>query len=89
MLTCKQVSRALHGSDYAKLPLLSRLALRLHVALCFVCGRYHRDIMVFQDGVRGFLRQEESDQGPLAEQARLPPATRERIKRALHAERPA
>lgn len=67
-----------------KLAPLSRLALRLHVACCVVCGRYNRQVMAFYDGVRAFLRIEEHDQGPLADGTRLPDETRRRIKDAMH-----
>lgn len=84
MWTCKQVSRALQQSDYMKLSPLSRLALRLHVACCVVCGRSNRQVMAFYDGIRAFLRIEERDQGPLADETRLPDKTRRRIKDALN-----
>ncbi len=85
MLTCKQVSRALAEHDYRRLPFWSRLSLRMHVALCVVCGRYNRQVMWFQDGVRGLRRQvEEDDAAPLAGEMRLPPEARERLRACLH-----
>jgi hypothetical protein len=82
MLTCKQVSRALHEQDYRDLRPLARLGLWLHVSLCVVCGRANRQIMVFQDGVRTFLHREERGG---ASDAHLSPAARERMKTALGA----
>lgn len=82
MLTCKQVSRALQEQDYQSLSPMRRLALRLHVALCMVCGRTNRQIMTFQDGLRIFLRREE--QGGAGD-ARLDPAARERMQSTLRA----
>jgi len=60
MLTCKQVSKALAEQDYASLPPLKRTGLRLHVALCVVCGKYNRQVMTMQDTVRQFRSREEA-----------------------------
>ncbi|MCE9614492.1 MAG: hypothetical protein K8T26_09465 [Lentisphaerae bacterium] len=86
MLTCKQVSRALERGDYAKLPPLSRLALRLHVAMCVVCGGYNRQVMAFYDAVRAFLKAEDADLGNA--RVRLPDATRVRLKETLRGTSP-
>ncbi|HMP90738.1 MAG TPA: hypothetical protein PJ991_11085 [Kiritimatiellia bacterium] len=59
MLTCKQVSNALADRDYASLPPLKRAALQVHVALCAVCGKYNRQVMVMQDTAREFRAREE------------------------------
>jgi hypothetical protein len=59
MLTCKQVSKALVEQDYERLPWRKKIALRLHVALCFVCGRYNRQVMDLQDGIRGYRAYED------------------------------
>lgn len=83
MLTCKQVSRSLAEHDYQKLGLLPRLGLKLHVAMCVVCGRYNRQVMTFQDGVRALLRCQEQEEGPLADHTRLPPEARERLRNTL------
>lgn len=82
MLTCKQVSRSLENIDYAKLNPFSRMMLRLHVALCAVCGKYNKQRMVMHDAVRGYLEHEEqtaesSDEG-------LDSASRDRMRASLH-----
>ena len=46
---CKHVADALADSHVRQLSLGQRIALRLHVALCVVCGRYHRQVMAMQD----------------------------------------
>lgn len=84
MLTCKQVSRALAEHDYQSLRPLARLGLRVHVALCIVCGRYNRQVMSFHDGVRELRRCQEAETGPLAERTRLPPDARERLRKSVH-----
>ncbi len=58
MFTCKQVSNALAKKDYAAMTPLERLGLRMHIALCAVCGRYNRQVMIMQDAVRAFRRRE-------------------------------
>jgi hypothetical protein len=60
MLRCKQVSDALAAHRYWELPWHQRLGMRLHVLLCFVCGRYNRQIMDVQDAARGYLDHEEA-----------------------------
>ena len=65
MLTCKQVSRALAEEDYQSMTLWRKLGLRLHVGLCFVCGKYNRNVMLFQDMARAYRNYEET-QGPTA-----------------------
>lgn len=61
MLMCRQVAKALAEEHYWDLPWHRRTGLKLHVFLCGMCGRYHRQVMDFQDGVRGFLAHEEDD----------------------------
>jgi len=70
MLTCKQVSDALAQQDYATLSRVKRSGLKLHVALCVVCGKYNRQVMIMQDAARAFRRREESapPAGELSEQ---------------------
>ena len=82
MLRCKTVSDALATTKYWKLPWYRRVGLRLHVALCAVCGRYNRQVIVMQDGVREYLRHEVSDPPPA--ELRLPADARERLRRAIH-----
>jgi hypothetical protein len=60
MLTCKQVSNALAKQNYASMPPLKRAALKMHVALCVVCGSYNRHVMVMQDAARSFREHEEN-----------------------------
>ena len=49
MLTCKAVSKSLQSGDYRNLPRFKRILLKLHVALCFICGRYNKQVMQMQD----------------------------------------
>ena len=49
MLTCKQVSKTLAENNYNDLSLPKKFMLKLHVALCFVCGKFNRQVMESQD----------------------------------------
>ena len=86
MLTCKQVARSLSDGDYAELSRRRRLALRFHVLLCFVCGRYHRQVMRFQDGVRRYRQGQASRTAPIDREFRLRSEERDSIRRALASE---
>jgi len=59
MFTCKQVSNALAKQDYAAMPPLKRLGVRLHISLCMVCGKYNRQVMIMQDAARSFRARED------------------------------
>lgn len=63
MLTCKQVSKSLAEQDYETLPWRRKMALKFHVALCFVCGKYNRQLMDLYDGIRGYKAYEEQADG--------------------------
>ncbi|HAQ57760.1 MAG TPA: hypothetical protein DCR32_01885 [Opitutae bacterium] len=58
MFTCKQVSHSLSKEDYAKLSFTKRFFLQLHVKLCFLCGRFNRQVMDGQDMCRHFKQYE-------------------------------
>lgn len=83
MLTCKQVARSLTDGDYAELPPLKRLSLKVHVLLCAVCGRYHRQVMRFQDGVRRYRKLEASRIASSGDHFRLLEEEKESIRRIL------
>ena len=59
MLTCKKVSKTLAETDYDSLSWHKKLGLKLHVALCFVCGKFNRQVMVMQDTCRHYKQREE------------------------------
>ena len=86
MLTCKSVANSLAEGDYADLPLRKRIGLRLHVILCFVCGRYHRGVMRFQNGVRKYRRGEVDRAAEPEGEFCLRSDEREALRRALAAE---
>lgn len=83
MLTCKQVSKALAEGDYKDLPPRQQFLLRLHIALCFICHGFNRDIMSFQDLVRAFRGKEDD----LAVGPPLPEAARQRMRDEIEKQR--
>ncbi len=56
MFTCKQVSKSLSEQDYQNLPSLKKFMLKLHVALCIVCGKFNRQVMESQDMCRHYKK---------------------------------
>jgi hypothetical protein len=81
MWRCKQVSDALRNGKYWNLPWHRRLGLHIHVWLCMVCGKYNRQVMVMQDGVREYLRHEAEDTPP--PEMCLSSEARERLRRSM------
>ena len=78
MWRCIDVATALKAGKYQDLSPWRRFWLRCHVLFCFVCGKYHRDLMHSQD-IEVKLRDEPHScctHGLEAEQA-------ERLKRRL------
>jgi len=59
MIRCKHVSEALRDHNWEDLPPMRKFALRMHIMLCAVCGRFNRQIMQMQSGTRRFVESEE------------------------------
>lgn len=85
MWTCKQVADALSKQDYESLPWSKRMGVKLHVALCFVCRSYHKQVMLMQDITRRFRQREEAD--TLAPDSDLGSDVKQRMKHALKNQR--
>jgi hypothetical protein len=81
MWRCKHVADALAEHHYWQLPWLKRVGLKVHVAVCLVCGRYHRQVMLMQDLADRFGRQEDSDALPPT--SHLGEEAKKRLKDAL------
>ena len=58
MFTCKQVSKTLSENDYEKLSPFKKCMLKIHVALCVVCGKYNRQVMDSHDMCRHYKERE-------------------------------
>ena len=82
MLTCKQVSKSLAEQDYETLSWPRKLCLKIHVALCFVCGRYNRQMMDLHDGIRGYQAYQDAENP--APDSGLTEQQKNRMKEALH-----
>lgn len=82
MWTCKQVGEALAEHRYRDLPLLRRIGLRLHVALCVVCHRYNKQVMQMQDLAAGFACRE-TEGGDAAGDPALDAEARKRLQDAV------
>ena len=59
MITCKQVSKALAENKIHELPWHKRLGLKLHIKLCFVCGKANGQIVQLQNGIKKMLDQDD------------------------------
>ena len=84
MLMCRQVAKALANHNYWELPLYRRISLRVHVALCLVCGRYHKHVVLMQEAARAFLDHEDE----LVEKSgiKLSEDSRRRIKELMRSD---
>ncbi len=80
MLTCKQVSTALSKEDYEKLPLLRRFFLRLHVKLCFFCGKFNQQVIESQDMCRHYKQHEDDI---CTHRPKLDPDKKDKLKELL------
>jgi hypothetical protein len=81
MWRCKQVADALAEHHYWQLPWLKRVGLKVHVAVCVVCGRYHREVMLMQELADKFGQQENAD--ALPSKARLGEDAKRRLRDAV------
>ncbi len=84
MWMCRQVAKALAEHRYYELPLHRRIGLNMHIALCAVCGNYHRQVVVMQDGVRTFLDHEKAN--VIAPDVHLPDDVRDRLRAKFRAD---
>jgi hypothetical protein len=83
MLKCKHVADALAEHHHEDLSKWQRIGLRLHMALCFVCCKYHKQVMLMQDCARGLAGRESEDTGSPSDDQRLSDKARERMKASL------
>ena len=75
---CHDVTRLLSQSMDRRLPLLTRLSLRLHFAICVWCNRYGHQLAILRRLSRSI--REDTEQ---VSTASLPEEARKRIKEAL------
>ena len=84
MFFCRQVAKNLANHKYWELPLHKRISLRVHMALCLVCGRYHRNVVLMQEIARAFLDYE--DELAKKREFTLSQDARRRIKESMRSE---
>lgn len=83
MLTCKEASLLTSKQMDVKLTWQQRIALRLHLGMCDLCGRYMKDLKK----LRIFLQKADAtDTLSSLEIYKLSEQDRTRIQQALHAE---
>tara|TARA_B100000927_G_scaffold251382_1_gene216188 strand:+ start:6059 stop:6316 length:258 start_codon:yes stop_codon:yes gene_type:complete len=82
MITCKQVSKALAENRIHELPWHKRLGLKLHIKLCFVCGKANTQIVQLQNGIKKMLDREDDD---LYVSVRLSDKAKENLKQKMNA----
>ena len=51
---CKDVSRLLSQAQDARLPLLARLKVRLHLSLCAVCTRFEAQLRFLREAAQRY-----------------------------------
>lgn len=81
MLTCKDATRLVSEGLDRKLPLRSRISLRVHLMMCAACRLYRRQIV----GLHGLLQHYFRD-GVISDSSTmvsLSPESRQRIKESL------
>jgi len=81
MLRCKQVANALADDNFFRLPRSKQIGIRMHVALCVVCRRFHNQLIEFHRGEQELLRREEA--GELCGNSGLSPEAKARIRASL------
>lgn len=86
MWRCKHVADALAKHHYWELPWARRIGLKLHVALCVICGRFHRQVMIMQDAAHIFHKREEADDPAL--RIPMPDEAKRRLREKLTARPP-
>lgn len=86
MWRCKHVADALAKHHYWELPWLRRIGLKLHVALCAVCGPFHRQVMLMQDTAHHFCEHEKADDPAI--RIPMPEDAKERLRARCSSARP-
>ena len=81
MLHCREISKLVSESMERDLPLGQRLGVRMHLMMCRMCSGFARQVRLLRRAARENPERLGPDES--APVAKLPEATRERIKAAL------
>lgn len=79
MLNCKDASHLISERQERPLGVRERWGLRLHLWMCISCRRFERQLALMRQALRKLGQRAEAD----AAGTDLPPAVRERIRKAL------
>lgn len=79
MFRCQDVSQKVSQSMDARLPLLQRMAIRIHLTMCRYCARVHRQLTL----LRTMSRLEDRDHATEGDHERLSEIAKTRIKSKL------
>lgn len=82
MFSCKEASIRLCESMDRRLPLRQRLMIRMHLAMCRFCRRYHNQM----HSLREIVRDPKLQEAGMDESASLPPEACERLKEILRSQ---
>ncbi len=52
MRTCKEVSALLIAREDRELPMVERVALRFHLAICEACPRFERQVLTMRNAMK-------------------------------------
>lgn len=83
MLSCKEATKLVSDNLDRKLPLWTRIGLRLHAAMCKGCAAYRHQIESLNKLVSDHYRSDQS----ATNRTDLPDDVLERIKASLHTDR--
>lgn len=81
MWTCKQVSNALARKHFDEMTKAERIGLRMHIFLCFVCGKFNRQVLEMQEMTRRFREHEIADEPTPA--LRMDDTAKRRLRAAI------
>jgi hypothetical protein len=79
MFNCKEVTRRVSDSMDRRLPLLERMAIRIHLMMCRYCTRYKKQLAIMRQCLKELATREE---GP-APDCRLSQDVKNRMKAAI------
>ena len=65
MRTCREVTSLVIAREDQTLPLLDRLALRLHMAVCAACPKFERQVLTMRNAMQQWRSYQEPDSAPV------------------------
>jgi hypothetical protein len=74
--TCKQAAALLVAREDRRLPMVERVALRLHLAACAACPRFERQLSVMREALRRWREDAGENAAPPPKVATNPPDRR-------------